>query len=145
MARVMLGSRAALPPRFRQCDLMGYARAFAWTAVSTTPTTDTPLPRSGVLPWDRVRSSRDPAEPARYVCGCAPPTVRSHSMTTSRRVFLESTVAACAAAALTRPTSAQAGELNFPLLDLHVHLDNSTLDQVLPLAREREVKFGIVE
>ncbi len=30
-------------------------------------------------------------------------------------------------------------------MDLHVHLDNSTLGQVLELSRERGVKFGIVE
>ena len=35
--------------------------------------------------------------------------------------------------------------LDFPLMDLHVHLDNSSIDQVLPLAQERGVKFGIVE
>ena len=29
--------------------------------------------------------------------------------------------------------------------DLHVHLDNSTIDKVLELSRERRVKFGIVE
>lgn len=34
---------------------------------------------------------------------------------------------------------------DFPLVDFHVHLDNSTIDAVLPLARERGVKFGIVE
>lgn len=36
-------------------------------------------------------------------------------------------------------------DLGFPLVDMHVHLDNSTIDQVLPLAAERGVKFGIVE
>ena len=35
--------------------------------------------------------------------------------------------------------------LGFPLEDLHVHLDNSTIDQVLELSKERGVKFGIVE
>jgi hypothetical protein len=35
--------------------------------------------------------------------------------------------------------------LGFPLSDLHVHLDNSSIDQVLPLSRERGVRFGIVE
>ena len=78
-------------------------------------------------------------------------------MTTSRR-----SPAACSSAA-PRPRAAtgsishasvpagvetdlsSADGLGFPLLDLHVHLDNSSLDQVLPLARERGVKFGIVE
>ncbi len=32
-----------------------------------------------------------------------------------------------------------------PRLDLHVHLDNSTIDKVLELSAERGVKFGIVE
>lgn len=35
--------------------------------------------------------------------------------------------------------------LDFPLQDLHVHLDNSTIDQVLALPVARTVKFGIVE
>ena len=34
---------------------------------------------------------------------------------------------------------------DLPRLDLHVHLDNSTIDKVLELAQERGVKFGIVE
>jgi len=34
---------------------------------------------------------------------------------------------------------------DLPRLDLHVHLDNSTIDRVLELSVEREVKFGIVE
>lgn len=33
----------------------------------------------------------------------------------------------------------------FPLLDLHVHLDKSTIDDVMVLAKERGVRFGIVE
>jgi histidinol phosphatase-like PHP family hydrolase len=39
----------------------------------------------------------------------------------------------------------QATGLDFPLVDFHVHLDNSTIDKVLELSRERGVKFGIVE
>ena len=39
----------------------------------------------------------------------------------------------------------QAGIWSAPLTDLHVHLDNSTLDLVLALSGERGVKFGIVE
>jgi hypothetical protein len=36
-------------------------------------------------------------------------------------------------------------ELGFPLVDFHVHLDNSTIDKVLEISTERGVKFGIVE
>jgi histidinol phosphatase-like PHP family hydrolase len=35
--------------------------------------------------------------------------------------------------------------LDFPLQDLHVHLDNSTIDKVLALPQARGIKFGIVE
>ncbi|MBP7933390.1 MAG: hypothetical protein KA354_01965 [Phycisphaerae bacterium] len=69
----------------------------------------------------------------------------------SRRAFLRGSLGACAASLLdrellatdSRPNAAK--ELGFPLVDFHVHLDNSTIGQVLPLARERKVKFGIVE
>ncbi len=37
------------------------------------------------------------------------------------------------------------GGLDFPLQDLHVHLDNSTIDKVLALPQARGIKFGIVE
>ncbi len=69
----------------------------------------------------------------------------------SRRDFLANLAGACAGlrlaahlraepgASATRPAAA------LPLVDLHVHLDNSSIDQVLPLSRERGVKFGIVE
>ena len=40
---------------------------------------------------------------------------------------------------------ARAGNFDFPLEDLHVHLDNSTIEKVVPLAKERGVRFGIVE
>jgi histidinol phosphatase-like PHP family hydrolase len=71
----------------------------------------------------------------------------------TRRAFLELTAAACAVASFSPSLHARAEEtaaspadgLDIPLLDLHVHLDNSSLAQVLPLARERGVKFGIVE
>jgi len=58
------------------------------------------------------------------------------------------------ASGLFRPAAARSGEaakpaapgdLNFPLVDYHVHLDNSTIDKVLELAPKRGVKFGIVE
>ena len=35
--------------------------------------------------------------------------------------------------------------MDLPLVDWHVHLDNSTIDKVLEIARERGVTFGIVE
>lgn len=38
-----------------------------------------------------------------------------------------------------------AAEENLPRVDLHVHLDNSTLEAALGLSREHNVKFGIVE
>lgn len=71
----------------------------------------------------------------------------------SRRTFLaasltglgalaaQTTVVQCGEPATTPPASA--GDL--PRLDLHVHLDNSTIDKVLEISRERGVKFGIVE
>ena len=69
----------------------------------------------------------------------------------SRRAFLGSvTTLACAtslpfwrAASAVEVTSAVG--LPFPMIDFHVHLDNSTLEKVLLLASERGVKFGIVE
>jgi histidinol phosphatase-like PHP family hydrolase len=68
---------------------------------------------------------------------------------TSRRCFLQTMAGACALSSfpntvLTR-AAAPAADLDFPLVDFHVHLDNSSIEQVLPLAAERGVKFGIVE
>jgi histidinol phosphatase-like PHP family hydrolase len=65
----------------------------------------------------------------------------------SRRAFLGQSAAAWTAAAFLRPASSQAEPtgLDFPLVDYHVHLDNSSIDQALPLSSERHVKFGIVE
>ncbi len=69
----------------------------------------------------------------------------------SRRGFLQGAVAVSAAASIGEPLvparGGNAGDdpLGFPLVDLHVHLDNSSLDKVLPLAEERHVQFGIVE
>jgi histidinol phosphatase-like PHP family hydrolase len=68
--------------------------------------------------------------------------------TNSRRAFLGHTLGLGTAALLAPRLSAEpdaARELGFPLLDLHVHLDNSSIEQVFPLSRERGVKFGIVE
>jgi histidinol phosphatase-like PHP family hydrolase len=68
----------------------------------------------------------------------------------SRRSFLcRTTAAACGASLL--PLSASAAEaakepgFDFPLVDFHVHLDNSTIGKVAELSRERGIKFGIVE
>jgi histidinol phosphatase-like PHP family hydrolase len=69
----------------------------------------------------------------------------------SRRAFLGRAAGACALSTLPaallseRAAFAQDSDLDFPLVDFHVHLDNSTIDQVLPLAKERKVKFGVVE
>ena len=71
----------------------------------------------------------------------------------SRRLFLGCAAAACSTGSISHASVpagvetdlSSADGLGFPLLDLHVHLDNSSLDQVLPLARDRGVKFGIVE
>lgn len=70
----------------------------------------------------------------------------------SRREFLGSAAAVCATslatdsvAGIVTEASPAATGLDFPLLDLHVHLDNSTIDNVVELSRERGVKFGIVE
>ncbi len=41
--------------------------------------------------------------------------------------------------------SASASGLDFPLVDCHVHLDNSTIDKVLALPQAQGIKFGIVE
>jgi histidinol phosphatase-like PHP family hydrolase len=65
----------------------------------------------------------------------------------SRRRFLAA--AAGGAALLGEIQAGTAAEpaqgLGFPLADLHVHLDNSTIDKVLELSRDRGVRFGIVE
>jgi hypothetical protein len=70
--------------------------------------------------------------------------------TESRRRFigglLGAGVASWLAGELPAATSRPAGEdLGFPLIDYHVHLDNSSIEQALPLSRERGVRFGIVE
>jgi len=68
--------------------------------------------------------------------------------TLSRRSFLKGTAAAAYAAGALPGVTAVVAEnkgIDFPLVDYHVHLDNSTLDQVLALSAERGIKFGIVE
>jgi len=70
-----------------------------------------------------------------------------------RRGFLAAGAAGVAAAVL-RSAAAQSTEPaspsppagpDFPLVDFHVHLDNSTIDKVVELSLQRGVKFGIVE
>jgi histidinol phosphatase-like PHP family hydrolase len=66
----------------------------------------------------------------------------------TRRTFLSSAAAASACALLPAGSNyagVQSEKPDFPLQDLHVHLDNSTIDKALELSRERGVKFGIVE
>lgn len=64
----------------------------------------------------------------------------NHDIT--RRAFLAAGTAACALPLL---GATQTTTHDLPLVDLHVHLDNSTIDDVVALARERGVRFGIVE
>ncbi len=69
----------------------------------------------------------------------------------SRRWFLGGSTAAFAAAALSGTRASEdrgaAGndEPDFPLVDYHAHLDNSSIDPVVRLAHERGVRLGIVE
>ena len=69
----------------------------------------------------------------------------------SRRTFLASiTTLACATSGLAGRSSASTQASNefgvaFPVIDFHVHLDNSTIEKVLALSAERGIKFGIVE
>ena len=71
----------------------------------------------------------------------------------SRRKFLAASSAGfgAALAATARGWAAEPAKdaaptgLDFPIVDFHVHLDNSTIDKALELSRERNVKFGIVE
>jgi len=69
----------------------------------------------------------------------------------SRRRFLSRTVALSSCAPFSSPLgllAAQPGPSvgpEFKGVDFHVHLDNSTLDKVLELSRERHLKFGVVE
>jgi histidinol phosphatase-like PHP family hydrolase len=68
----------------------------------------------------------------------------------SRRGILRSALAGCTASLGGRvlraaDVPASRPQLDFTLTDFHVHLDNSSIEQVLPLSRERRVRFGIVE
>lgn len=62
----------------------------------------------------------------------------------SRRQFLSHTLGTGAAVALSCGRALAEISGSAPV-DFHVHLDNSTIEAVLPLASERGVKFGIVE
>lgn len=66
-------------------------------------------------------------------------------MRMTRRVFCGAAFAGLAGCARGARRVGTAEKPPFPLVDLHVHLDNSTVDQVLALSAERGVKFGIVE
>ncbi len=69
----------------------------------------------------------------------------------SRRSFLGRAAAVGAltvAPVLSRaadPDKPPAADFDFPLVDWHVHLDNSTLDKALEISAQRGVKLGIVE
>ncbi len=67
----------------------------------------------------------------------------------SRRAFLNGAAGALAYAHfnlwIKAAEPAAAPALDFPLVDLHTHLDNSTIDKVLELPQAKQVKFGIVE
>ena len=73
------------------------------------------------------------------------------SVPISRRRFLARAAGATAVAGFSLPLNspaaapARSGEAEFRGVDFHVHLDNSTINKVLELSRERGVKFGIVE
>jgi hypothetical protein len=69
----------------------------------------------------------------------------------TRRQFLHqsaraSLFTAVCVEAISRPAQLRAAaQPELPAVDFHVHLDNSTIDKVLELSRERGIKFGIVE
>jgi histidinol phosphatase-like PHP family hydrolase len=70
---------------------------------------------------------------------------------TPRRRFIRQTAAACAFSILPSKSLLRAAEaanatsFDFPLVDFHTHLDNSTIDKVCALSAERRIKLGIVE
>lgn len=64
----------------------------------------------------------------------------------SRRNFLTQSAAACACAlAASAAEKAPFSAPHASVVDYHVHLDNSTIDDVVRLSEERHVTFGIVE
>jgi len=72
-------------------------------------------------------------------------------MKISRRTFLKNSTTACAFALISNveleaaDAAVKPANLGFPLIDYHVHLDNSTIDKAMEIARQRDVQFGIVE
>ncbi len=69
----------------------------------------------------------------------------------SRRAFLRGAAGVAAASWLGRGAAASADGIaatrsaGLSIVDFHVHLDDSSIEEVLSLSRERGVKFGIVE
>jgi len=68
----------------------------------------------------------------------------------SRRSFLSRSASAAVLATFSSPALVHAqpklsAEPGSQSVDFHVHLDNSTIDKVLELSRERGIKFGIVD
>lgn len=67
-------------------------------------------------------------------------------MKMNRRVFCALAAGGLAGCAATQRAEMPSPATScIPRMDLHVHLDNSTIDQVMELSVERGVKFGIVE
>lgn len=65
--------------------------------------------------------------------------------TLARRRFLAAAGTALASPILAGEAPTENHRMDLPLVDWHVHLDNSTIDKVLELSRERGLTFGIVE
>lgn len=65
----------------------------------------------------------------------------------SRRAFLRHAATGLGVASALPLTllAAEANRSDIPLVDFHVHLDNSTIEKVVELSVRRGVKFGIVE
>lgn len=85
--------------------------------------------------------------------GRAPGIAAGETARVSRRHFLAAGAVGLGAAMLASASSRSEEParqivpegLDVPLVDLHVHLDNSTIDKALQIARQRGVTLGIVE